>query len=101
MFMYLWSRLRSNYGFKKNSSGVYSRYLKEARVELSTGGFIQIVFDAVPDTAYVRVHLGVPKHNHDLDETYKYVLQGRDYDMMKFICELKQAIGELEYEMRH
>jgi hypothetical protein len=65
------------------------------RIDLSTGGFIEIVKDGIPNTSYIRIHLGIQAHPHDLDETYKYVRYGTDYETLWLLRELRTALGEL------
>src|SRR5207244_759721 len=61
------------------------------RSALSTGGFIEIVRDNTPNTSYIRIHLGQPKHPQDLDETYKYVRYGKDKEIDWLLRELRES----------
>jgi hypothetical protein len=67
------------------------------RVPLSTGGFVEIEpsYQGVPDSGYVRIHLGIPENAHDLDETFKYVRHGYNADNFKLLLELRDAIDTL------
>lgn len=73
----------------------HTRKITTHRITLSTGGFIEIVWDAIPDSAYVRIHLGTLANPHVLDETYKYVRYGRDKEMVWLLRELRSSLGDL------
>lgn len=75
--------------------GMKSRQIRTHRIALSTGGFIEIVEDSIPNTSFVRIHLGQPKHPHDLSETYKYVRYGTDKEAVWLLRELRTAMTKL------
>lgn len=64
------------------------------RVNLSTGGFVEIEQEYwhVPGSGYVRIHLRKPAHPHDLDETFKYVRYGHEVDNLNLLIELRDAL---------
>jgi hypothetical protein len=75
--------------------GMQSRQIRTHRITLTTGGFIEIVWECMPNMAYIRIHLGVPDHPHDLNETYKYVHYGTDKETVWLLRELRAALTEL------
>ncbi len=75
--------------------GMPSRQIRKHRIALSTGGFIEVVWECIPNIAYIRIHLGQPKHQHDLDETYKYVRYGSDKETVWLLRELRSALADL------
>jgi hypothetical protein len=75
--------------------GMPSRQVTTHRIALTTGGFIEIVKDCIPNISYIRIHLGQPKRPHDLTETYKYVRYGTDKETVWLLRELRTAMAEL------
>jgi hypothetical protein len=88
----LFSRVKFGW-LRSNQPGTVRGYIR--RVDLSTGGFIEIVEDCTYNTSYIRIHLGQPKHSHDLDETYKYVRYGTDREAIRLLRELHKALTAL------
>ena len=76
-------------------NGVPGRQVITHRIALTTGGFIEIVQDCIPNTSYIRIHLGVPDHPQDLTETYKYVHYGTDKETVWLLRELRTALTAL------
>jgi hypothetical protein len=75
--------------------GMQSRQIRTHRIALTTGGFIEIVEESIPNTSYIRIHLGQPKRPHDLTETYKYVRYGTDKETVWLLRELRSAVAAL------
>src|SRR5689334_13914 len=76
-------------------NGRKSRQVKTYRIALTTGGFIEIVEDYIPNSSYIHIQLGQPKASHDLAETYKYVRYGTDKETVWLLRELRTATAEL------
>ena len=76
-------------------NGVPGRKVRRHRIALTTGGFIEMVRDSLQNRAYIRIHLGVPAHPHDLNEAYKYVRYGTDKEAVWLLRELRDALTEL------
>jgi hypothetical protein len=75
--------------------GMKSRQIRTHRIALTTGGFIEIVEESIPNMSYIRIHLGQPKRPHDLTETYKYVRYGTDKETVWLLRELRTALTDL------
>jgi hypothetical protein len=76
-------------------NGKKSRQIRTHRIALTTGGFIEIVEDYIPNTSYIHIQLGQPKHPHELTETYKYVRYGTDKETVWLLREQRTALKEL------